>query len=69
MLGPNSPTLSLQAPRYQLKKRLDPQPPKPVGPARPPPPVRALRPMPQRQGPNPLPSAVSEPKTIDNSSQ
>ncbi len=43
MLGPNSPTLSLQAPRYQQKKWRAPQPPKPVGPALPPPPpVRAL---------------------------
>ncbi len=64
MLGPNS----LQAPRYQQKKRRAPQPPKTAGPALPPP-VRALRPLPQRQGPNPPPSAVGEPKTTDNSSQ
>ncbi len=69
MLGPNSPTLSLQAPIYQLKKRRAPQPPKTAGPALPLPPVRALQPLPQRQGAKPPPSAVGEPKTTDNSSQ
>ncbi len=69
MLGQNSPTLSLQATRYQLKKRRSPQPPKPVDPAHPPPPVRALQPLPQRQGPNPPPSGVGEPKSTDSYSQ
>ncbi len=69
MLGPNFPTLLLQAPRCQLKKRWAPQPPKPAGPALPPPPARALRPLPQCQGPNPPPSAVGEPKTTDSYSQ
>ncbi len=49
MLGPNS----LQAPRYQLKKRRAPQPPKTAGSALPPPPVRALRPAATMPGPKP----------------
>ncbi len=62
MLGPTSPTLSLQAPRYQQKN------------GRPPNHQRlqaqlSLLLLPQRQGPNPPPSAVGEPKTTDNSSQ
>ncbi len=46
MLKPNSPTPSLQAPRYQLKNGRPPQPPKAAGQALPPPPVRAVRPLP-----------------------
>ncbi len=69
MLGQNSPTLSLQAPRYQLKKQRAPQPPKPVDPAHPPPPVRAIRPLQQCQGPNPPPSAVGKSKSTDSISQ
>ncbi len=56
MLGPNSPTLLMQAPRYHLKQRRAPQPPKTAGPALPPSPVRALRTLPQRQGPDLPPS-------------
>ncbi len=73
MLGPNSFTPSLQAPKYQQKNSGPPPPPQPPRTAGlalpPPPPVRAFRPLPQRQGPNPPPSAVVEPKTTNNSSQ
>ncbi len=66
MLGPNSPTPSLQAPRYQQKKRQAPQLPKTADQALPPRPVRALRPLPQRQCPNPPQWYVSGPRYIGN---